>query len=369
MDKGKRPQPQTECSSVSRLRFAPVPLASRQCRTSKGTGKMPVARKAFTLVEMLVVIAVLGVLVALLLPAVQSARESARRIACANNLRQLGIAAHNHHSAHNCFPAGAVSKADPSDASTPWTFYRWSTLATLSPYLENTAAYNALNLNVPLYNSSLQISPVNQAGVKIAVALFHCPTDDGRRLRDAFGPTNYAACTGTGIGGGTPNSTDGVSFVNSKTSIERISDGATQTALISESTLGAIGGSAHDVQQEYKSLLTAPLTEAQCNSSTIWNLSDPRGFAWVNGEYRSALYNHYWTPNSQTPDCIGVTIGGTPQTRYTPYGWRTARSLHPGGVNLLLADGGIQFISNDIEPATWKALATIRGGESLPGDY
>ena len=354
MDMGKRPQPQTECIGDSRWRFV---LASRR------------SRRAFTLVEMLVVIAVVGVLVALLLPAVQAARESARRIACANNLRQLGVAAQIHHTSHGHFPAGSVAKADPADATTPWTFYRWSTLATLSPYLENTAAYNALNLKVPLYNSSLQISPVNQAGVRIAVALFHCPSDDGLRLRATFGPTNYAACTGSGIGGGTPNNTDGVSFVNSKTAINQISDGTTQTALMSESTLGTIGGSTHDVQREYKSLLSAPLTEAQCNSSTIWNLSDPRGFAWVNGEYRSALYNHYGTPNSRTPDCIGVTIGGTPQTRYTPYGWRTARSLHPGGVNLLLADGGIRFVGDDIEPTTWKALATIRGGESLPGDY
>ncbi|MCE9556593.1 MAG: DUF1559 domain-containing protein [Planctomycetes bacterium] len=325
--------------------------------------------RAFTLVEMLVVIAVVGVLIALLLPAIQSARESARRIACANNLRQLGIASHNHHSAHNSFAAGAVSKADPAVPAAPWTFYRWSSLATLSPYLENTAAYNALNLKVPLYNASLQISPVNQAGVKIAVSLFLCPSDDGRRLRDTFGPTNYAACTGTGVGGGTPNQTDGISFVNSKTAIERISDGTTQTALMSESTLGVIGSSIHDVQREYKSLLTSPLSEAACNSSTIWNLSDPRGFAWVNGEYRSALYNHYYPPNSRTPDCIGVMIAGPPETRYTPYGWRTARSLHPGGVNLLLADGGIRFIGNDIEPATWQALATIRGGESVSGGY
>jgi hypothetical protein len=258
-----------------------------------------------------------------------------------------------------------VAKADPADATTPWTFYRWSALAALSPYLENTAAHNALDLKVPLYNSSLQISPVNQAGAKIEVGLFRCPSDGSRRLREAFGPTNYAACTGSGIGGGTPNDTDGVCYVNSRTSLERIRDGASQTALMSESTLGVIGGTTHDVQREYKSLLTAPVTDAQCNSSAIWNLSDPRGFAWVNGEYRSALYNHYYPPNSRTPDCIGVTIAGTPQTRYTPYGWRTARSLHPGGVNLLLADGGLRFISNDIEPAAWKALATIKGAEAV----
>jgi prepilin-type N-terminal cleavage/methylation domain-containing protein len=326
-------------------------------------------RGGFTLTEMLVVIAVIGVLIALLLPAIQAARESARRIACANKLRQLGIAAHGHLTSRKAFPAGAVAKAYPNDPATPWTFYRWSALAMLSPYLENTAAYNVLDLNVPLYNTSLQVTPVNRAGVRIVAPIFLCPSDDQRRLRDAFGPTNYAVCAGSGMGGGTPNDTDGVFYVNSATAMERIIDGSTNTALMSESTLGVIGSSTHDVQREYKSLLAAPVSETLCNSSVIWNLSDPRGFAWVNGEYRSALYNHYQTPNSSTPDCIGVVLAGGAATRYTPYGWRAARSQHSGGVNLLLADGGGRFITNNIEPAAWKALSTIAGREEQTGEF
>jgi prepilin-type N-terminal cleavage/methylation domain-containing protein/prepilin-type processing-associated H-X9-DG protein len=319
----------------------------------------------FSLIELLVVIGIIGVLMALLIPAIQSSRSAASRSSCANNLRQLGIAAQNHESALGYFPAGSVAKEFPAEPTAAWTFYRWSALAMLTPYLENTAAYNALDLSVPLYGSNFEVRPENVDSVKIWVAEFLCPADELRRLNDDFAPTSYAASAGSGAGGGSPRDTDGVFFINSQTRIAQIADGASKTALFSESILGDPQPTNHDPQTEYKFSFLAPLTDALCSGANQWNVSDPRGFSWVNGEFRCALYNHRTPPNSTTPDCMGVTIGGPVQTRYTPYGWRTARSRHPGGVNVMYADGSLRFVSDSIDPAAWQAQSTIAGQESL----
>jgi prepilin-type N-terminal cleavage/methylation domain-containing protein/prepilin-type processing-associated H-X9-DG protein len=321
-------------------------------------------RSGFSLVELLVVIGIVGVLIAILIPAVQSSRAAASRASCANNLRQLGIAAHNHESALGYYPAGSVAKEFAAEPTAAWTFYRWSALAMLTPYLENTAAYNAFDLSVPLYGSNFEVRPENVAAVKIWVGEFLCPADEARVLSEGFAPTSYAACAGTGANGGTPRDTDGVFFINSQTRLAKISDGTSKTALFSESILGDPRPDNHDPQTEYKFSFLAPLTEALCSGANQWNVSDPRGFAWVNGEFRCALYNHRTPPNSSTPDCMGVTIGGPVETRYTAYGWRTARSRHPNGVNVLLADGSLRFVNESIEPATWEAISTIAGGDS-----
>ena len=318
-------------------------------------------RRAFTLVELLIVVAIIGVLVALLLPAVQSAREASRRLSCVNNLRQLGIAAHNHVDARGAFPAGSIAREDPTAAHAPWTFYRWSALAQLSPYLENTAAYNALDMSRPLYGSNFSVTPENRAAVSLVIDLFLCPSDTGLQLSDTFGPTNYAFCSGTGIDGGSPSETDGISYANSATRIGQITDGTSKTALASESTLGVPRTEDHDPQDEYKFVLTAPLTEELCEKTPQWNVSDPRGFAWVSGEYRCALYNHYLPPNSSRPDCMGVYIGGEPSIRFSSYGWRTARSHHAGGVNILFADSSVHLTQERIDPAVWRAMSTRSG--------
>ena len=317
----------------------------------------------FSLVELLVVIAIIGVLVGLLIPAIQASRAAASRTSCMNNLRQLGVAAHNYVSAHDHFPSGSVAKDFPSDPQHAWTFFRWSALAQLTPYLENTVAYNALDLSVPLYGSNFEVRPENAQAMKIYVAEFVCPADEIRQVSEDFAPTSYAASTGSGAGGGTPRDTDGVFFINSRVRVGQFTDGTSKTALMSESNLGNPKSANHDPQTEYKFSFLAPLSESLCNGSVQWNISDPRGFAWVNGEYRCTLYNHYMTPNSTTPDCMGVTIGGTAQTRYTPYGWRGARSRHPGGVNVQMADGSLRFVGDDVGPDVWQAMSTIAGEE------
>ncbi len=291
--------------------------------------------RGFTVVELLVVIAIIGVLVAFLLPAVQAAREGARRTACTNNLRQLGVATQNFYASMNAFPVGAESKAYPEQPSNQWTFYRWSSLAHLTPFLEEANAHDALDLTVPLYDQSLAVTRVNTRGVALVLPLFLCPSDEGRIVSSGFGPTNYAACTGSGAGGGTPIDTNGVFFVNSHTRLSQITDGASHTALMSESILGPVKDSPvqKDPQVDYKFLFcntALPLTETRCNSAASWNQSDGRGFAWVSGEYRCALYNHYYLPNQPTFDCIAAKIDGGQQVQFTPFGWRAAQPPRRG---------------------------------------
>jgi len=332
------------------------------------TNKAAAWRLGFSLVELLVVIAIIGILVALLLPAVQAARESSRRASCGNNLRQIGVAVHDHIELRGHFPSGSVAQEYASAPATPWTFYRWSALAKLMPFLGNSVAFNSLDLSAPLYGPTFAITVQNRDAVKQLLPVFLCPSDIGRRVTEAFGPTNYAMCGGTGDNGGSPLSSDGVFFVNSQTRAAEVSDGLSNTAIASESTLGQVHTGTHDPQLEYKFVAGAPLTQEFCRLTTQWNVSDPRGFSWANGEFRCALYNHYLPPNSQSPDCLGVVPSGSVTTRFTPYGWRTARSWHPGGVNVLLADGAVRFVLDSIDLAVWKAAATIDGDEanSLP---
>jgi prepilin-type N-terminal cleavage/methylation domain-containing protein/prepilin-type processing-associated H-X9-DG protein len=315
--------------------------------------------RGFTFVELLVVVAIIGLLIALILPAVQAARETARRTSCGNHLRQLGLATHNFESALGRLPAASIARAYDAQPQLQWTFYRWSALAQLTPYLENTIAYQSLELSVPLYDSSFRVSPINQQAVRLTVPEFLCPSDVRQSVSADFGPSNYAVCTGSGIKGGSPRGTDGAFFVNSETRLAEISDGLSKTVLFSESVLGDSASSGGDPMVDYKFVLNAPLTDALCEATGQWNVSDPRGFSWVNGEYRCVLYNHYLPPNSESADCIGVLLAGGVALQFTPYGWRTARSFHNGGINVLWADGAVRLVADGVELSIWRSAAAI----------
>ena len=171
-------------------------------------------------------IAILGILVALLVPAVQRAREAAARATCANNLFQIGIALHNYQSEHKSLPpVFPASPKPPYNAIVPAYFDTWSVLAQLCPYLEQTTIYNKLNLNEPLYTlPSLNFLPDNQFAVQQIVPIFLCPSDKMQSVGGGYGvavlgPVNYAACIGTGTtsGGapyGSPWDADGLSLSN-----------------------------------------------------------------------------------------------------------------------------------------------------------
>jgi prepilin-type N-terminal cleavage/methylation domain-containing protein len=326
--------------------------------------------KGFTLVELLVVIAIIGILIALLLPAVQAARESSRRSQCVNNLKQLGIAVQNFEGVKKSFPTGTTAQTYTADPTIPANFYRWSAFAHLTPYLEQTNVYNELDLNTPLYggpNQGFAVMPVNQLAVQIVVPLFLCPSDIQKPVTNymgtVFGPCNYAACMGTGLNGGSEFTTDGIFYMNSATKFADVLDGMSNTACMAESILGHPPDPSKppDPQTVYAYIGGSPITDANCLAATQYNVSDPRGFSWADGETRCALYNHYFVPNSKRLDCMGYD----PNNAFTDTGWRTARSYHPTIINLLLADGSVRSISETIDVFVWNALSTRRGKESL----
>lgn len=334
---------------------------------------MIAGRRGVTLVELLVVVAILGTLVGLLLPAVQSARSVTRRTACTNNLRQIVLALANYESAAGRYPVGAESRSFPAYPRVTAQHARWSMFAHLAPYYENHELLAGLDRSVPLYIDLRPdaIAAQNKPIVKILVPLFLCPEDRAVAVSPIFGPTNYAGCTGSG-GDGSPYDTDGLFCVNSETRVRDVTDGLSKTMAFAESLLGdsaSMNRASVNPANAYRFIMSAPLSEASCAATAVWNFSDPRGFSWANGEYRTSLYNHHYPPNASTMDCMGVLMSpplGQVERLYAAFGWRAARSRHAGGVNVALADGVVRFVEDGIDAAVWKAAATRAGGESAP---
>jgi prepilin-type N-terminal cleavage/methylation domain-containing protein/prepilin-type processing-associated H-X9-DG protein len=346
-------------------------------------------RRGFTLVELLVVIAIIAILIGLLLPAVQKVREAAARTKCTNNLKQIGLAIHNFENAEGRYPPSI--RASVSTALSPQYFDSWSSLVMLLPFLEQGGLYNQLDLTKPMFIDSYQVASDNITALSQVVPLFLCPSDLGTPVSGGygvtlFGPTNYAACIGSGIEGssglpywGSPWYADGMFRAQTYGRFSDITDGLSNTAAFSESVLGQgtapYGGSTPPggvpISSVYHAVATLSPTSCSATPSS-WNYEQRRQYSWATGEIRCASYNHYYTPNSSQIDCVstlsGAALTGETNALYTAVGFKAARSNHPGGVNLLLADGSVHFIQNGINPKTWTALST-RAGSEVVGDY
>jgi prepilin-type N-terminal cleavage/methylation domain-containing protein/prepilin-type processing-associated H-X9-DG protein len=309
-------------------------------------------RRGFTLVELLVVIAIIGVLVALLLPAIQAARESARKSSCTNNLRQIGVALQNHHNSQGVFPRG---RGGPF----PLVF---SVHAYLLPYEEEQHLQDLIDFSAPPLTFGAFSGAVNATAASTVIPFFLCPSDQGRVEGLAFGPTNYVACTGTGTVkyGHLGTGGDGVFFDRSKIGLRKIPDGSSHTAAFCESLLGpgtsvmTTGTSpANPILQVLELPGGSDTTPADCGNG-VGTWSSARGAKWINGHYGDTLYNHYYLPNTTDWDCGN---GSHNKSICGP------RSMHPSGVQMMFCDGHVEFFLNEIDLGVWRAFATRDGRE------
>jgi prepilin-type N-terminal cleavage/methylation domain-containing protein len=315
------------------------------------------ARAGFTLVELLVAIAIIGALVALLLPAVQSAREASRRATCGSHLRQAGVALQNFHQGHGRFPPG---RGGPP----PKVF---SPLAYLLPYVEEGSLQARIDLKsaptTVVVGGVFYSGAANLPAASQAVDILQCPSDiySGRVPGSKFGATNYVASSGSAAVDGDIWPGDGVFFGESRVRFRDLADGSSHTAAFSERMLGnGVAVTTLPPNQAGHYILELsnafPLDDNSCDSAASGGWYSQRGAKWILGNYGNTLYNHHFTPNPPQWDCMNL-----PQQK----GYISARSYHADGVNVLCCDGSVRFIGDAIEPAIWHGLATREGGETL----
>ena len=337
-------------------------------------------RRAFTLIELLVVIAIIGVLIALLLPAVQSAREAARRAQCINNLKQIGIAIHNYESSFKVFPFGKGASYGAAIPGTP-VYARWSANSQLLMFIEQGNLFNSINFNFPPETPGMAgavpfMPPYQNPGRENAtasrtqVAGFLCPSD-GQTVPEWAGGTNYTGNQQTWSCdlGDEQSSTlapaeqpRGIFYFRSRVAVANVTDGLSNTAFYSEKVRGMalpdprtdmfVMGVASSLDDTYNQCKALPLTAPP--------LTSRQGMSWVMGEMCCTNYNHVSPPNSRT--CASLGFSGTMANMAMQV---PPSSRHPGGVNVLMGDGAVRFIKDSVDLATWRGLGTRNGGETL----
>jgi prepilin-type N-terminal cleavage/methylation domain-containing protein/prepilin-type processing-associated H-X9-DG protein len=329
------------------------------------------SRRGFTLIELLVVIAIIAVLIALLLPAVQAAREAARRTQCVNNMKQLGLAMANYHDSVGTFPIGRTGLGFTYPNSPDPNRRTWA--LSLVSYLEQGALYNATNFNLSFY------LPQNTTVILTPIAPYHCPSDPNTFKIEDSGTTvqryqsNYLVNWGPMHWGQDQNPNrhrpyqdppvfdngpykntpplGSVPFIgapftgNLSRAVSYFTDGTSNTALMSEAMI--------------------------CQDKDTGANADVRADVYSDGD-SSCMYMHYTAPNSKIPDwlpqyCASGYMGNPPCQNLGP-SFVAARSYHPGGVNMLSADGSVKFIKDSINIPTWRAISTPNGGEVVSAD-
>lgn len=319
----------------------------------------------FTLVELLVVIAIIGILVGLLMPAVQAARGAARRISCSNNLRQIGIALHGYHDIYRQFPPSAIL---PKNAK----FDSWSPQARMLPFLEAAQLSDLIDWNLK-YKQQPQVA-------RVRVPTYLCPSEiqDFERQSGDFVhyPLNYGINLGTWFvfNPATQAGGAGISHPNSRLGLASIRDGASNTLAFSE--VKAWNPYLRDGGQPSVSAATVPTFPTEVVSYG-GNFKQNTGHTeWVDGRAHQSGFTATFPPNTVIPlkrdgamydvDFTSSREGKT--TDQPTYAAVTSRSYHPGGVQSVWADGSVRFVDGSIERQVWQALATRDGKEAVGAD-
>jgi prepilin-type N-terminal cleavage/methylation domain-containing protein/prepilin-type processing-associated H-X9-DG protein len=353
-------------------------------------------RRGFTLIELLVVIAIIAVLIGLLLPAVQAAREAARRIQCVNNLKQLGLSMHNYHDVNLCIPPTGTANGPNLGMK-----------ARILPYMEQTSVYNALNFSFS-FNT-----PYNYTVSVVSLSFLVCPSETGNNPNMA---ANINPITGTGTAPyavtSYPNNlgvmlnsngafdgpaymlhADSLGAAQAAVGFGTVTDGLSNTAQWSEfvkgkgvGTVTSTGGlAANGLNVIYAtpgffepviylampySQATFLLAQTTCkqSASTANQYTDDKGETWMrHATGRGGGYNHVLTPNSPScyyADSIPPISGGVGPNE----GMVTASSMHAGGVNVGMMDGSVRFVKSTISNQAWWGIATVAGGEVISAD-
>lgn len=279
--------------------------------------------KGFTLIEILVVIAIIGVLIALLLPAVQSARESARRISCVNNLKQVGIALHNYHDRDGVLPMGYAYQLGYR-----WGGFGWATA--ILPDMEQKPLFQAINFDSAAWDSA------NSTACETIVSFYLCPSDEtsfhGRLEREGlrFAMSSYAANFGPGDMDAHPDDRRGPFGRNSRVGWSDMRDGLSQTLAVGE---------------RHNGRFTIESDGGHLIAETVWP-----------GAIRE-------DPDDDHGHTTLFQSGHTPTSLFMDD--RDAASRHPGGCNFLFADGSVHFLKNTISIEVYRALSSRSGGETI----
>jgi prepilin-type N-terminal cleavage/methylation domain-containing protein/prepilin-type processing-associated H-X9-DG protein len=354
----------------------------------------------FTLIELLVVIAIIGVLIALLLPAVQAAREAARRAQCTNNLKQIGIALHNYHAAANSFPPGRMSPYLGNFAgSTTGECYQGGIAVHihLAPHLEAAPMFNAFNFGNSRVRTSTPLCVANVTVIQLRSSVFICPSESRDPRIENIPINNYRYNIGVTICQSTAWADSGATLApwsanclaevdgargglfkeGAGIAIAQVTDGTSNTAAWSERLLGDAETTAispGDARRPTSDLRSPDMTTNQFVTACEQDLQSVARHSPFYGigagsqhyaNIENTMYNHIFSPNSRLSDCnSGQSFHDSPNE----ISITTARSYHPGGVNVLLADGSVRFVKDSTNVGVWRAIGTRAGGEVVSAD-
>ncbi|WP_435017473.1 DUF1559 domain-containing protein [Tundrisphaera sp. TA3] len=309
--------------------------------------------RGFTLIELLVVIAIIAVLIALLLPAVQSAREAARRMQCTNNLKQIGLAIHNYADSTLVFPPGYISAykldgSDPGEAEDDiGPGWGWGSM--ILPNLEQRAVFNAINFSITMTQTA------NTTAQTLRFNSYLCPSDGPKQLIPVrneentatvytVASGNYVGCYGLGEVGEAPGRGTGMFYRNSRLGFRDVTDGSSQTFFVGERS--------HDL------------------SYVTWTGRAIGGWLFTTPSFEGGRNKFNPDPEESYTMIIGpIGLEHQPRTpNYPAAHVEDYRSRHPGGVNFLFGDGSVRFIKDSINETVYQALATRAGGEVVSAD-